>query len=86
MEPNEDSSLTGGTYELWQIEMKANHSGWSQELLKTCSDLENADSKLFGAWESSFGPMNTGVILWRHQDLDKAELVSREFLAKKGRA
>ena len=84
MEPREDASLSDGTYELWQLQMKPNCTNWSQDMLTVCNSLQTENSQLFGAWQSVFGPLNSGIVLWRHSDIDKADSVSQQLLSQNG--
>merc|ERR1711997_825560 len=39
IEPVEDTSAEGGTYEIWQLDMKPDHTSWSQELVALVQSL-----------------------------------------------
>ena len=41
--------------------------------------LQTEESQVYGAWSSVFGPLNTGVVIWRHKDIDTAYKVSEMF-------
>ena len=84
MEPREDASLSDGTYELWQLQMKPNCTNWSHDMLTVCNSLQTENSQLFGAWQSVIGPLNSGIVLWRHSDIDKADSVSQQLLLQNG--
>ena len=64
---------------MWQLEMKPEMTSWTEELVNLSQDLEDGDSQLYGVWSSVFGPLNTGFVLWRHQDIDKAYSVSEKL-------
>ena len=52
---------------LSQVLLKADNVNWAANLVSDIKSLETENSKLYGAWSSVFGPVNTGVLLWRHQ-------------------
>ena len=47
--------------------LKSDNVKWATNLVSDMKGLETENSKLFGAWSSVFGPVNTAVLLWRHQ-------------------
>lgn len=79
MSPVSNSESSGGTYELWQLRFKADHVNWATNLVSDVKSVETENSQVYGAWSSVFGPVNTAVLLWRHQDIDKADKISEAF-------
>ena len=79
MNPVEDNKSVGGTYELWQLDMKQDCHSWTKDLVTLAQTWENTESRLYGAWNSVVGPMNTGILLWRHQNIDTANKVSEKL-------
>jgi len=67
-----ENEFPGGTYELWQFKMNSPPGAWHQDLVGVASGLQGGDTSLCGVWSGLFGHMNTGVVLWRHGDLDNA--------------
>ena len=84
MEPVENLAMEGGTFQLWQLDMKPDSTAWSEELVSLAKDLADDDSQLYGAWSSVFGPLNSGFVLWRHQDIDQAHKVAEKLQTTPG--
>lgn len=59
--------------------MKPDQTSWSEELVALVQSLQTEESQVYGAWSSVFGPLNTGVVIWRHKDIDTAYKVSEMF-------
>ena len=83
MDPVNDNQATGGSYEIQQINMKTDCASWKDDLVSIAKSWENDESKLFGAWSSVFGPLNTGILLWRHQNIDTADRISQKLRTSK---
>ena len=64
--------------------MKPGSTAWTEELVGLASDLADDESQLYGAWASVFGPLNSGFVLWRHQDIDQAHKVSEKLQTTPG--
>ena len=84
MEPVENLAMEGGTFQLWQLDMKPDSTTWSEELVSLAKDLADDESQLYGAWSSVFGPLNSGFVLWRHQDIDQAHKVAEKLKTTPG--
>ena len=76
MEPVE-STGEGGAYELWQFSVPASERS---SLLDLAKSLQNDGTTLCGAFSSVFGPMGSAVLIWRHQDLDRAPALQQQLL------
>ena len=79
MEPVEGLEKEGGTFQIWQLDMKPDCTAWQEEFLEVAKELADEESQLYGAWSSVFGPLNSGFVLWRHQDIDQAHRVSEKL-------
>jgi len=76
----------GGTYELWQFCVPGDNQNWNASLLDLTSSLQDDGTTLCGAFSSVFGPMGSTVLIWRHQDLDKAPALQQQLLhSEKGK-
>ena len=84
MEPVEGLEKEGGTFQIWQLDMKPDCTAWQEEFLEVAKELADEESQLYGAWSSVFGPLNSGFVLWRHQDIDKAHTVSEKLQTTPG--
>ena len=84
MEPVEGLEKEGGTFQIWQLDMKPDCTAWQEEFLEVAKDLADEESQLYGAWSSVFGPLNSGFVLWRHQDIDQAHKVSEKLQTTPG--
>ena len=84
MEPVEDLEKEGGTFQIWQLDMKPDSTSWREELVGVAKELADDESQLYGAWSSVFGPLNSGFVLWRHQDIDQAHRVSEKLQTTPG--
>jgi len=81
-----ESNTEGGTYELWQLGLGPNSRDWKTPLLELANSLQGDEIKLCGAFSSVFGPMDSAVLIWRHQELDKAPLLQENlFKSEKGK-
>jgi len=73
---------SAGVYELWQLNMKTLPQDWVPLLQSTMSSLNQPENRtLCGMFTSEFGPMNSGVVIWRHESLDSARNLKNEMLA-----
>lgn len=63
----------GAAYEMWEVAV-AGGGGWEEHLVDLTTHLagEVEGVELGGVFASTFGPLQTGVVLWRHGDLDSA--------------
>ena len=85
MEPVEDlEKKEGGTFQIWQLDMKPDSTAWRDELVDVAKELADDESQLYGAWSSVFGPLNSGFVLWRHQDIDQAHRVCEKLQTTPG--
>ena len=84
MEPVEGLEKEGGTFQIWQLDMKPDCTAWQEEFLEVAKELADEESQLYGAWSSVFGPLNSGFVLWRHQDIDQAHKVSEKLQTTPG--
>ena len=84
MEPVEGLEKEGGTFQIWQLDMKPDCAAWREEFLEVAKELADEESQLYGAWSSVFGPLNSGFVLWRHQDIDQAHKVSEKLQTTPG--
>lgn len=84
MEPVEGLEKEGGTFQIWQLDMKPDCTAWQEEFVDTAKELADEESQLYGAWSSVFGPLNSGFVLWRHQDIDQAHRVSEKLQTTTG--
>ena len=64
--------------------MKPDCTAWQEEFVGMAKDLADEESQLYGAWSSMFGPLNSGFVLWRHQDIDQAHRVSEKLQTTPG--
>ena len=84
MEPVEGLEKEGGTFQIWQLDMKPDCTAWQEEFLEVAKELADEESQLYGAWSSVFGTLNSGFVLWRHQDIDQAHKVSEKLQTTPG--
>jgi len=70
---------TGGAYELWQLNMKTLPQDWTGLLKKAASELQADNRSLCGLFKSEFGPMNSAVMIWRHESLDSARSLNQDL-------
>ena len=64
--------------------MRPDSTAWTEELVSLAKDLADDESQLHGAWSSVFGPLNSGFVLWRHQDIDQAHKVAEKLQTTPG--
>jgi len=70
----------GGTYELWQFCVPGDNENWNPSLLDLATSLQEDGTTLCGAFSSVFGSMGSTVVIWRHQDLDRAPALQQQLL------
>ena len=75
-----ENTNEGGTYELWQLNGAGDNDDWKTSLLEVATSLQGDGTTLCGAFSSVFGPMGSTVLIWRHQDLDKAPALQQQLL------
>merc|ERR1712080_65163 len=76
------STATGGVYEMWLLEVgRGVEQAWRDQLLRIVRQLESKQKgvQLSGVFSSTFGPLQTGVVLWRHDLLDSAPALQRRL-------
>ncbi|XP_023335175.1 protein NipSnap homolog 3A [Eurytemora carolleeae] len=79
-EPAAPGPDTSGVYELWNLEMKTNPEDWIKLLRDSSQELESESRSLQGVFQSVVGPMNSGIVVWRHQNLDSAAQLKHDLL------